>query len=72
MLQNFLQTWEATKDGRILGQVRGQEIIINQVLIHEQPIISKERGVDGVNVTFEEAKIALKRITISHAFVYNE
>jgi len=35
LLQDFLQTWEAMKDGRILGQVRGQKIFIDQVLIHE-------------------------------------
>jgi hypothetical protein len=29
MLQHFLQTWEATKDGRILGQVCGKEILID-------------------------------------------
>jgi hypothetical protein len=29
LLQDFLQTWEATKDGRILGQVYGQEIFID-------------------------------------------
>jgi hypothetical protein len=29
MLQDFLQTWEATEDGRILGQVRGQVILID-------------------------------------------
>jgi hypothetical protein len=29
LLQDFLQTWEAIEDGRILRQVRGQEIFIN-------------------------------------------
>ncbi len=56
MLQDFLQTKEATKDGRILGQVCGQKILIDQVLMHEQFRISKEAIVDAANVTFEEAK----------------
>jgi hypothetical protein len=29
LLRNFLQTWEATKDGRILGEVCGQEVFID-------------------------------------------
>jgi hypothetical protein len=29
LLQDFLQTWEELKDGRIQGQVRGQEILID-------------------------------------------
>ncbi len=60
------------EDGRILGRVRGQEILIDQVLIHEQLEISKEGAIDVVNATFEEAKIALKRIVGPHAFVENE
>ncbi len=42
LLQDFLQTWEAMEDGRILGRVHGQEIFIDQVPIHEQLGISKE------------------------------
>jgi hypothetical protein len=60
------------RDGRILGQVHGQEILIDQVLIHEQLGISKEGTVDVANATFEEAKTALKKITRPHAFVENE
>jgi len=52
----FLQTWEATKDGRIQGQVHGQEILIDQIFIHEQLGISKEGAVDAVNATFDEPK----------------
>jgi hypothetical protein len=52
--------------------VCGQKKFIDQVLIHEQLGISKEGRVDVVNATFEEAKIALKGITRSHAFVHNE
>jgi hypothetical protein len=52
--------------------VRGQEIFINQVLIHEQLRISKEGALDVANATFEEAKTALKRIIGPHAFVDNE
>jgi hypothetical protein len=29
MLRDFLQTWEAIEDGRILGRVCGQEILID-------------------------------------------
>jgi hypothetical protein len=72
LLWDFLQTWKATEDGRILGQVHGQEIFIDHVLIHEQLGISKEGVVDVVNVTFEEAKTTLKRIARPYAFVENE
>jgi hypothetical protein len=51
------------EDGRILGRVYGQNILIDWVLIHEQLRISKERIVDVINATFEEAKIGLKRTT---------
>ncbi len=57
----------AMEDGRILGRVRGQKTLIDQVLIHEQL-----GAVCVVNVTFEEAKIALQRIASPHAFVENE
>ncbi len=60
------------EDGRILMWVRGQEIFIDQVLIHEQLGISKEGTIDVVNATFEEAKTTFKRITSPHAFVENE
>ncbi len=52
----FLQIWEATKDGRIQGRVHGQEILIDQIFIHEQLGISKEGAVDVVNATFDEPK----------------
>jgi hypothetical protein len=39
--QDFLQTWEELEDGRIQGQMLSQEILIDQVLIHEQFGISK-------------------------------
>jgi hypothetical protein len=68
----LLQTWEAMEDGRILGRVCGQEILIDQVLIHEQLGISKEGTIDATNATFEEAKITFKRIAGPHAFVENE
>jgi hypothetical protein len=44
------------EDGRILGQVCGQEILKNQVLIHEQLGISKKGVVDATNETLEETK----------------
>jgi hypothetical protein len=47
------------EDGRLLGQVCGQEILIDHVLIHEQLGISKEGAIDVANAIFEEAKIAL-------------
>jgi hypothetical protein len=72
LLQDFLQTWEAMEDGRILRWICGQEIFIDQVLIHEQLGISKEGIVYAINAAFEEAKIALKRIVGPHAFVENE
>jgi hypothetical protein len=35
LLRYFLRTLEAMEDGRLLGQVRGQEILIDQIFIHE-------------------------------------
>jgi adenosyl cobinamide kinase/adenosyl cobinamide phosphate guanylyltransferase len=49
--------------------VHGQEILINQLLIHEQLEISKEAT---VNATFDEAKTTLKKIAGPHAFIENE
>ncbi len=60
------------EDGKILRQVHGEEILINQVFIHEQLGISKEGAVNVANATFEDAKIALKRIVGPHVFVENE
>jgi hypothetical protein len=62
LLWDFLQTWEATKDGRILRWVHGQEIIIDQILIHEQLGISKEGAIDTTKATFEEVKTNLKEL----------
>jgi hypothetical protein len=36
--------------------MHGQEILINQILIHEQLGISKEGAIDVANATFDEAK----------------
>ncbi len=72
LLWDFLRTQEVIEDGKILGEVCGQEIFIDQVLIHEQLGISKEGIIDAANAIFEEAKIALKRIIRPHAFVENE
>ncbi len=72
MLKDFLQTWEAMKDGIILEQISSQEILIDQVLIHEQLGISKEGTIADANASFEEAKIVLKWIIGPHAFVENE
>jgi hypothetical protein len=44
------------EDGRILGRVHGQEILIDHVLIHEQFGISKEGAIDATNATFDEVK----------------
>ncbi len=43
--------------------MRDQEILIDQVLIHEQFGISKEGTIDATNATFEKAKNVLKNIT---------
>ncbi len=59
LLRYFLRTLEAMEDGRLLGQVCGQEILIDHILIHEQLGISKEGAIDVANAIFEEAKIAL-------------
>jgi hypothetical protein len=60
------------KDGRILGWVCDQEILIDQVIIHEQLGISKEGTVNVANATFEEVETAFKIIGGPHAFVENE
>jgi hypothetical protein len=60
------------EDGRIQGRVRGQEILIDQIFIHEQFGIFKEGTIDVVNATFDEAKIVLKKIVSPHVFVENE
>jgi hypothetical protein len=60
------------EDWRNLGRVRGQEILIDHVLIHEQLGISREGVVDVVNATFEEAKTTFQRIVGPHVFVENE
>jgi virulence-associated protein VapD len=52
--------------------VHGQEILIDHVLIYEQFQISNEGVVDVINATFDETKIALKKIAGPHAFVENE
>ncbi len=49
--------------------MHGQEIFINQLLIHEQLEISKE---GAINATFDEAKTTLKKIASPHAFIENE
>jgi hypothetical protein len=72
LLLDFLWTWKATEDGRNLGQVHGQEILIVHVLIHGQLGNFKEGVIDVANATFEEAKTTLKRIARSHVFVENE
>jgi hypothetical protein len=72
LLQEFLQMWEELKDGKIKGQMRGQEILIDKVLIHEQLGISKEGVVNVANATFDEAKVVLRKIASPHAFVENE
>jgi hypothetical protein len=72
MLKDFFKTLEKLEDGRIQGQVCGQEILIDQVLIHEQFGISKERVINVANATFDEAKTTLKKIVGPHAFVENE
>ncbi len=63
---------EELKYGRIQGQVGGQEILIDQVLIHEQLEISKGSATNVTNATFDETKTTLKKITCPHAFVKNE
>jgi hypothetical protein len=55
------------ENGKIQGQMRGQEILIDKVLILEQLGISKKRVVETTNVTFDEAKFALRKIASPHA-----
>jgi hypothetical protein len=46
--------------------------LIDHVFIHEQVGISKEITIDATNSTFDEAKIALKKIACPDVFVENE
>ncbi len=50
------------KDGKFLGQVCGKKYFIDQVLIDEQLVISKEGVVNATIATFEEAKTTLNKI----------
>jgi hypothetical protein len=50
----------------------GQEILIDQVFIHQQFGLPKEDAIDAANATFDEVKTTLKEITSPHAFVENE
>jgi hypothetical protein len=50
----------------------GQEILIDNVFLHEQLGISKEGVKNVANATFDEAKVALRKIASPHAFVENE
>ncbi len=46
--------------------MHGQEILINQILIHEKLGISKEGVIDVTHATFDEIKIAWKKIVSPH------
>jgi hypothetical protein len=50
------------EDRRILRRVCGQEIFIDQILIHEQLGISKEGVIYTTKATFEEVKTNLKEL----------
>jgi hypothetical protein len=52
--------------------MRGQEILIDYIFIHEQLGISKEGAIDATNATFDKAKTILRKIASPHAFVKNE
>jgi hypothetical protein len=52
--------------------MHGQEILIDQILIHEELGICNEGTIDVINATYDKAKTILKNIANPHAFVENE
>jgi predicted transposase YbfD/YdcC len=70
-LEEFLHTWECTKDGLIQVVVRGEKITIDQMLIIKQFGVNVE-GVDATNVLVKEVQVAFKNIAGLDAFVNKE
>ncbi len=62
LLEEFLHTWESTKDKCIKTIVCGENITIDQTLITQQFGISVEGVVDAVNALVKKAQVALKSI----------
>jgi hypothetical protein len=69
LLEEFMCTWESTKDGRIQVKVCGEEIIINQAIIVKQFGVNAKRVIDALNVLVKETQIALKNIVGLDVFV---
>jgi hypothetical protein len=50
LLEEFMCTWESTKDGRIQVKVCGEKIIINQAIILRQFGVNAKGVIDALNV----------------------
>jgi hypothetical protein len=72
MLEEFLHTWESTKDGCIRTFVYGEKITIDQTLIVQQFGVSFEGVVDAAHALVKEAQVAFKNIAGLNAFVNKE
>jgi hypothetical protein len=70
-LEEFLHTWECTKDGRIQVVVRGEKIAIDQMLIIKQFGVNVE-GFDATKVLVKEVQVAFKNIAGPDAYVNKE
>jgi hypothetical protein len=56
MLEEFLHTWESTKDGCIRTIMCGEKIIVDQTLIVQQFGVSVEGVVDAMNGWLKKPK----------------
>jgi hypothetical protein len=71
LLEEFLHTWDSTKDGQI-RVVCGQKITIFQTLIAKQFGVSTEGAVDVTNALVKKVQVAMKNIIGLDAFVNKE
>jgi hypothetical protein len=69
LLEEFLHSWEPTKDGHIKAIICGEKITNDQVLIIYQFGISAKGVVDVANTLVKEAQVAFKNIARPNAFV---
>jgi hypothetical protein len=72
MLEEFLHTWESTKDGCIRAFVYGEKITIDQTLIVQQFGVSFEGVVDSTHALVKEAQVTFKNIAGLNSFVNKE
>jgi hypothetical protein len=71
-LEEFLHTWESTKDGCIQVVVCGEKITIDQTLIVQLFGVNVEGAVDATKTLVNEARVVFKNIARLDAFVNKE